>query len=213
MSRLGLRRDEPIDVDALVGRSVPPDAAAELRALYARIGDMPVDVRVPLLLRRVEALARRSGGADGKSLATVKRRIAEGEAMLARWKGVGNERRTRAVGKARDAPFDGRCVVPAVSAIESKVATRFRALRAARGGRAGDGDGRPDSLPRVQARAAAGDGSDPGGWDVAGEPCRGTPAGGDAGGWVAGGAGGEQSGAIDEHARGCGPARPRARAS
>jgi RNA polymerase sigma-70 factor, ECF subfamily len=86
LSRLGLRdRSEPIDVDALIGRGVPPDAAAELRAIYATIGDMPVDVRVPLLLRRVEGLSLDEvAERTGKSLATVKRRIADGEAYLAR---------------------------------------------------------------------------------------------------------------------------------
>ncbi len=84
MSRLGLRRDEPIDVEALIGRSVPPDTAAELRGIYARIGEMPVDVRVPLILRRVEELSLEEvAERTGKSLATVKRRIAEGEALLA----------------------------------------------------------------------------------------------------------------------------------
>jgi RNA polymerase sigma-70 factor (ECF subfamily) len=91
MTRLGLRRsDEPIDLDALVGRDVPPDAAAELRAIYAVIDAMPVKVRVPLLLRRVEGLALEEvAERTGMSLATVKRRIAEGEALLARHDGRG----------------------------------------------------------------------------------------------------------------------------
>jgi RNA polymerase sigma-70 factor (ECF subfamily) len=86
LSRLGLRRsDEPIDVEALVGRSVPPDAAAELRAIYAVVDSMPVKVRVPFLLRRVEGLALEEiAESTGASLATVKRRIAEGEELLAK---------------------------------------------------------------------------------------------------------------------------------
>jgi RNA polymerase sigma-70 factor, ECF subfamily len=84
LSRLGLRgQSEPIDVETLVGRNVPPDAAAELRAIYAAIDEMPVDVRVPLLLRRVEALPLEDiVERTGMSLATVKRKIAEGEARL-----------------------------------------------------------------------------------------------------------------------------------
>ncbi len=55
----------------------------ELRAIYAKIDRMPVDVRVPLLLRRVEGLALEEiAERTGKSLATVKRRIAEGETAL-----------------------------------------------------------------------------------------------------------------------------------
>jgi RNA polymerase sigma-70 factor (ECF subfamily) len=84
LSRLGLRaKDEPVDVDTLVGASAPPDAAVELRAIYAKIDGMPVDVRIPLLLRRVEGLALEEiATRTGKSLATVKRRIADGERLL-----------------------------------------------------------------------------------------------------------------------------------
>jgi RNA polymerase sigma-70 factor (ECF subfamily) len=84
LTRLGLRRaDEPIDVDTLVGRSVPPDAAVELRRIYAKIDAMPVEVRVPLVLRRVEGLPLEEiAQRTGRSLATVKRRIAEGERAL-----------------------------------------------------------------------------------------------------------------------------------
>jgi RNA polymerase sigma-70 factor (ECF subfamily) len=81
--RLGLYRPEPIDVDALVARDAPPDAMAELRALYRLLDDLPVRVRLPLVLRRVEGhsldeVAQRMGC----SLATVKRAIAEGERRL-----------------------------------------------------------------------------------------------------------------------------------
>jgi RNA polymerase sigma-70 factor (ECF subfamily) len=85
LSRLGLRRPEtPIDVDAIVGRAVPPDAAAELRSIYAAIDALPVNIRVPLVLRRVEGLSLEEvAERTGTSLATVKRRIAEGEERLA----------------------------------------------------------------------------------------------------------------------------------
>jgi RNA polymerase sigma-70 factor (ECF subfamily) len=85
MNRLGLRRDEPLDVDALIGRSAPADAVAELRAIYGVVDAMPVKVRVPLLLRRVEGLGLEEiAERTGASLATVKRRIAEGEELLAK---------------------------------------------------------------------------------------------------------------------------------
>jgi RNA polymerase sigma-70 factor (ECF subfamily) len=81
--RLGLYRPEPIDVDALVSREAPADVVVELRALYALVEDLPAQVRVPLILRRVEGhsldeVARLLGS----SLATVKRRVAEGERRL-----------------------------------------------------------------------------------------------------------------------------------
>jgi RNA polymerase sigma-70 factor (ECF subfamily) len=85
MNRLGLRRDEPIDVETLIGRSAPADAVAELRAIYGVVDAMPVKVRVPLLLRRIEGLALEEiAERTGASLATVKRRIAEGEEILAK---------------------------------------------------------------------------------------------------------------------------------
>jgi RNA polymerase sigma-70 factor, ECF subfamily len=81
--RLGLYRPEPIDVDALIARDAPPDAMVELRALYGLLDDLPVRLRLPLVLRRVEGhsldeVARLTG----RSLATVKRAIAEGERRL-----------------------------------------------------------------------------------------------------------------------------------
>jgi len=88
LTRLGLRRGEAIDVDAVVSPSAPPDVATELRALYARIEALPARERVALVLRRVEGL-----GIDeiaeliGASPATVKRRIAEGEQLLAKFTG------------------------------------------------------------------------------------------------------------------------------
>ena len=86
LTRLGLRRPgDPIDVDTLVSRTVPPDEAAELRAIYALVESLPVDVRVPLVLRRVEGMALEEiAEATGKSLATVKRKLADGERRLAR---------------------------------------------------------------------------------------------------------------------------------
>jgi RNA polymerase sigma-70 factor, ECF subfamily len=88
LTRLGLRRGEAIDVDAVVSPSAPPDVATELRALYARIEALPASVRVALVLRRVEGLGIDEIAAlIGASPATVKRRIAEGEQLLAKFTG------------------------------------------------------------------------------------------------------------------------------
>jgi RNA polymerase sigma-70 factor (ECF subfamily) len=91
LTRLGLRRSgEPIDIELLVGKSVPPDAATELRAIYRVVEAMPVKVRVPFLLRRVEGMPLEEIAAHvGCSLATAKRRIADGEAILAEREGRG----------------------------------------------------------------------------------------------------------------------------
>ncbi len=80
---LGLYRPEPIDVDALVSHDAPPDIAAELRAIYALVEDLPAQLRVPLILRRVEGHALDDiARLMGSSLATVKRRVAAGEQRL-----------------------------------------------------------------------------------------------------------------------------------
>jgi RNA polymerase sigma-70 factor (ECF subfamily) len=83
--RLGLRSNDPIDVDDVVSRSAPPDVAAELRAIYGLLEELPVEERVALVLRRVEGLeipeiAERMG----ISTSTVKRRLHAANARLER---------------------------------------------------------------------------------------------------------------------------------
>jgi RNA polymerase sigma-70 factor (ECF subfamily) len=87
LTRLGLRRgDGGVDVDAVVSPSAPPDVATELRALYARIEALPARERVALVLRRVEGLGIDEIAAlVGASPATVKRRVAEAEQLLAKF--------------------------------------------------------------------------------------------------------------------------------
>jgi len=81
--RLGLRRNEPVDVETLVSATAPADVAAELRRLYARLGDFPAEERMALVLRKVEGLELTEIAEHmGLSLATVKRRIASAERRL-----------------------------------------------------------------------------------------------------------------------------------
>ncbi len=81
--RLGLASGDSIDVDTLVSREASPDVASELRAVYAVVDDLPASVRVPLILRRVEECSLEEiARLMGASLATVKRRVAEGERLL-----------------------------------------------------------------------------------------------------------------------------------
>jgi RNA polymerase sigma-70 factor (ECF subfamily) len=84
MRKLGLYRGQPIDPEALIGTSTAPDVAAELRAVYRVVEGLPVEQRVVLLLRRVEGLGLEEiARTVGRSLATVKRRLADAEAVLA----------------------------------------------------------------------------------------------------------------------------------
>jgi RNA polymerase sigma-70 factor (ECF subfamily) len=81
--RLGLRRNEPLDVETLVSPTAPADVAAEIRHLYGRLTDFPAEERVALVLRRVEGLELTEIATHmGLSLATVKRRIASAERRL-----------------------------------------------------------------------------------------------------------------------------------
>jgi RNA polymerase sigma-70 factor (ECF subfamily) len=83
LTRLGLRRSEPVDVEALISPAAPADAAAELRHLYRKLADFPGEERVALVLRRVDGMELTEVAEHmGLSLATVKRRIASAERRL-----------------------------------------------------------------------------------------------------------------------------------
>jgi RNA polymerase sigma-70 factor (ECF subfamily) len=82
-NRLGLRRSEPIDVDALIAPTAPPDIRSELRSIYRLVERLPTSTRTAFILRRVEGLPLEDiAQALGTSLATVKRRIADAEQRL-----------------------------------------------------------------------------------------------------------------------------------
>jgi RNA polymerase sigma-70 factor (ECF subfamily) len=81
--QLGLRRRDPIDVDALLAPTAPPEVVLEVRSIYEVIDDLPPKLRIPLLLRRAEGLELAEiAELTGASLATVKRRLAEAEERL-----------------------------------------------------------------------------------------------------------------------------------
>jgi len=84
LARLGFGRSSlAVDLDALIAPSVPPDEAAELRRLYALAQDLPAELRIPLILQRVEGMELdQIGTIIGASIATVKRRIAKAEDTL-----------------------------------------------------------------------------------------------------------------------------------
>ena len=87
LAKLGLGKAvAAIDLEAVVGSSATPEQAAELRAIYGVIDRMPADVRIALVLHRVEALSiKETADAMGVSSATVKRRVTEAEALLSRF--------------------------------------------------------------------------------------------------------------------------------
>lgn len=83
MTALGLRRNEPIDLDGLISANAPQDILVELQSIYTLVETLPTTTRIAFLLRRVEGMGLDEiGGMLGVSLATVKRRIADAERML-----------------------------------------------------------------------------------------------------------------------------------
>lgn len=97
LARLGLRRrDEPIPLDEVVAKACPAEAAVELRRIYALLESMPTEVRIVLVLRRIEgATIEEVADMTGASLATVKRRLAKAEEMLQTFRGEGSVGRGR----------------------------------------------------------------------------------------------------------------------
>lgn len=83
LTRLGIRRDKPIEPDEVVSRTAPPDVAAELRAIYAQLDRLPTEERLALVLRRIEGLEIAEIAEQmGLSVATVKRRLSAAEERL-----------------------------------------------------------------------------------------------------------------------------------
>ena len=83
LTRIGLLRGEPVQIETLVAPSAPPDIAAELSAVYRRVATLPLKERVVLVLRRVEELSMQEiVEQTGWSLAAVKRALVRAEAGL-----------------------------------------------------------------------------------------------------------------------------------
>jgi len=85
MTRLGLRRSEAVNFDAVVSSTAPPEVQVEVRGIYAILHELPAEDRMALVLRRVEGMAIAEIAAHlERSVATVKRRLKSAEAHLAR---------------------------------------------------------------------------------------------------------------------------------
>jgi RNA polymerase sigma-70 factor, ECF subfamily len=83
LTRLGLRRPDPVLLEQLVSAGAPPDARAELLSIYRLVESLPSTTRVAFVLRRVEGLPLEEiASLLGVSLATVKRRVTDAEQRL-----------------------------------------------------------------------------------------------------------------------------------
>lgn len=71
---------EPIEAEQIIAPNAPADVRAELLSVYSVLHELPEDVRLALVLRRVEGLKiSEVANLMGCSPATVKRRIQDGD--------------------------------------------------------------------------------------------------------------------------------------
>lgn len=83
LTRLGLVRRAPIDLDALISPNAPADVASDLRRLYAALNGLSAQERIALVLRRVDGLELAEIAEQmSVSVATVKRRLAAAETRM-----------------------------------------------------------------------------------------------------------------------------------
>lgn len=83
LARLGFCAQCAIDLDELVSPTAPADVRAELASIYGVVETWPAGIRLAFLLRRVEGLdLEEVATLTGTSVATVKRRIADGERRI-----------------------------------------------------------------------------------------------------------------------------------
>jgi RNA polymerase sigma-70 factor (ECF subfamily) len=73
-------------MDTFCSPAAPPDVAAELKAIYALLHTLPVEMHIALVLRRVEGLSVDQIAEQMRlSVSTVKRRLSAAEVQLAAW--------------------------------------------------------------------------------------------------------------------------------
>jgi RNA polymerase sigma-70 factor (ECF subfamily) len=86
MTRVGLRRNTPLDLDAVIAPSTPPSVAADLTRVYRCLEELDSEARIALVLHRVDGLSIPDVAAQmSLSISTVKRRIKVAEEVLARF--------------------------------------------------------------------------------------------------------------------------------
>jgi RNA polymerase sigma-70 factor, ECF subfamily len=86
LERFGLLRQKPLEMDGFCSPSAPPDVAVELRAIYALLHTLPVEMHMALVLRRIEGMSIDEIAEHMQvSVSTVKRRLAAAEGQLESW--------------------------------------------------------------------------------------------------------------------------------
>lgn len=84
--RLGFAHSKSVDPDEIAANNAPPDIIAELRAVYSHIEAFPVQVRIALILRRIDGLTIPEIAAQmGVSEGTVKRRLKAADRLMKKY--------------------------------------------------------------------------------------------------------------------------------
>lgn len=87
LSRLGLREPAHVELDTLLGNSLPPPVSSELREIYRVLDALPTESRIALVLHRVDGMSIPEAAERMKlSVSTVKRRLRIAEAEIERHK-------------------------------------------------------------------------------------------------------------------------------
>jgi RNA polymerase sigma-70 factor (ECF subfamily) len=90
LTRLGLRRSAPVELDSMIAEVATPSARAELRAVYGCLDRLEPQARVALVLHRVDGLSIPEVAEQmALSVSTVKRRLRVAERALAALAGTG----------------------------------------------------------------------------------------------------------------------------
>jgi len=95
LTRLGLREPANVELDSLLGSSLPPPMHAELREIYTVLEALPTEARIAIVLHRVDGLSIPEAAERMQlSVSTVKRRLRVAEAEIERHKQAGREQNT-----------------------------------------------------------------------------------------------------------------------
>jgi RNA polymerase sigma-70 factor, ECF subfamily len=88
MTRAGLRRNTPLDVEQLLAPGSAPGAMAELKQVYSCLDRLDPEARIALVLHRVDGLSIPDVAEQmALSVSTVKRRLAVAQTALDRMAG------------------------------------------------------------------------------------------------------------------------------
>jgi RNA polymerase sigma-70 factor (ECF subfamily) len=92
MTRVGLRRNTPLDVEQILAPNAPAGASAELRRVYGCLDSLDPEARIALVLHRVDGLSIPDVAEQmALSVSTVKRRLAVAQAALDRLEPKGEQ--------------------------------------------------------------------------------------------------------------------------